>query len=755
MLPPVDNTKPYSLWESNSLQKHCEEINQNRGSRERGYYKVLQSFSSDQINSISSKSEVSLFNRNFSLIKASMPQDIKERSTIQLLLNGTRSEKGSLMLPSVDNSIPYSLWESRRLQEHCEKINQDHGSREIGYYRILQSFSSDQINSISGKNELSLFSRNFSLIKASMPQDIKERSKIQLLLNGTRSEKGSLMLPSVDNSIPYSLWESRRLQEHCEKINQDRGSREIGYYRVLQSFSANQINSISSKSELSLFSRNFSLITRIMPQDIKERSTIQPLLNRTHSEIRECLRSVNALKGIKQNLKSCWMPARLNEIKDVLLEVWQGMPYNKMQLCKNTYEKCEKIYLTKIEQAKRNFKDDISSPPEGRLNAEAEKKTIYPILSLDGGGIRGIIPITVLVEIEKITKKPIASLFKLIGGTSTGGILALGLSKPQEKDPRLPQYTAQDLLNIYTNEHSAIFQLNPAYAPPPEELKFHEKIAWAIHRSKYNDPSPFLMEKLGNTALLSSALTDVVVTANTVNAIGDKVEQLFKNCVSGVISFLTKTPSSYAFDKTVHIFTKAGLKTVSYSLKKLEDRYPSVLSPHYYYTRTPPPPLYSITTELKEDFSMGFAAQATSAAPTFFPVCPHPSINDFLIDGGALQNNPALPCVFESLDNGSIQKNLFLLSLGTGNPCADLGPSLPSLWFELTQPESETNEILKGMLSPGAYHRLQYEFEGHAPGLDDTRPETIKVLEDSGKALIEENRDVLRNICKVLDPDSI
>jgi len=49
-------------------------------------------------------------------------------------------------------------------------------------------------------------------------------------------------------------------------------------------------------------------------------------------------------------------------------------------------------------------------------------------LSIDGGGIRGIIPALVLMEIEELTKKPIAKLFDLIAGASTGGILALGLT---------------------------------------------------------------------------------------------------------------------------------------------------------------------------------------------------------------------------------------------------------------------------------------------------------------------------------------
>jgi patatin-like phospholipase/acyl hydrolase len=46
------------------------------------------------------------------------------------------------------------------------------------------------------------------------------------------------------------------------------------------------------------------------------------------------------------------------------------------------------------------------------------------VLSIDGGGIRGLIPAVVLAEIERRTGRRIADLFDLIAGTSTGGILA-------------------------------------------------------------------------------------------------------------------------------------------------------------------------------------------------------------------------------------------------------------------------------------------------------------------------------------------
>jgi patatin-like phospholipase/acyl hydrolase len=79
------------------------------------------------------------------------------------------------------------------------------------------------------------------------------------------------------------------------------------------------------------------------------------------------------------------------------------------------------------------------------------------VLAIDGGGIRGVIPSTVLAEIESRTESRIADLFDLIAGTSTGGILALGLVKPSDRDPATPHYHASDLAGLYENEGGRIF----------------------------------------------------------------------------------------------------------------------------------------------------------------------------------------------------------------------------------------------------------------------------------------------------------
>ncbi|WP_413110310.1 patatin-like phospholipase family protein [Thaumasiovibrio sp. DFM-14] len=76
------------------------------------------------------------------------------------------------------------------------------------------------------------------------------------------------------------------------------------------------------------------------------------------------------------------------------------------------------------------------------------------ILSIDGGGIRGIIPALVLAELEKLTGKASRDLFHLMCGTSTGGIIALGLSV--DKEQGLP-YSAVELSKIYRDRGTEIF----------------------------------------------------------------------------------------------------------------------------------------------------------------------------------------------------------------------------------------------------------------------------------------------------------
>lgn len=70
------------------------------------------------------------------------------------------------------------------------------------------------------------------------------------------------------------------------------------------------------------------------------------------------------------------------------------------------------------------------------------------ILSIDGGGIKGVFPASFLSTLEEDLGKPIGRFFDLIAGTSTGGILAIGLALG---------LSARDLLTLYEQRGPEIF----------------------------------------------------------------------------------------------------------------------------------------------------------------------------------------------------------------------------------------------------------------------------------------------------------
>jgi len=78
------------------------------------------------------------------------------------------------------------------------------------------------------------------------------------------------------------------------------------------------------------------------------------------------------------------------------------------------------------------------------------------VLSIDGGGIRGIIPAMVVAHIERKMGKPAHELFDLMVGTSTGGILALGLSRPGANRPA--QFSARWVVKLYEEQGANIFE---------------------------------------------------------------------------------------------------------------------------------------------------------------------------------------------------------------------------------------------------------------------------------------------------------
>lgn len=74
----------------------------------------------------------------------------------------------------------------------------------------------------------------------------------------------------------------------------------------------------------------------------------------------------------------------------------------------------------------------------------------FKLLSIDGGGILGLLPCLMLAELEKrfLDNEPIGKHFDMIAGTSTGGIIAMGLAQGK---------SAQEISKLYLERGDMIF----------------------------------------------------------------------------------------------------------------------------------------------------------------------------------------------------------------------------------------------------------------------------------------------------------
>ena len=95
----------------------------------------------------------------------------------------------------------------------------------------------------------------------------------------------------------------------------------------------------------------------------------------------------------------------------------------------------------------------------------------FKILSIDGGGIKGLYSAMILKHFEEEFGHPIADYFDMICGTSTGGLIALALSI------KVP---AKDLVDFYYNDGSKIFNYKTSKG-------FYATIRQTFFKGKYSD----------------------------------------------------------------------------------------------------------------------------------------------------------------------------------------------------------------------------------------------------------------------------
>jgi len=166
------------------------------------------------------------------------------------------------------------------------------------------------------------------------------------------------------------------------------------------------------------------------------------------------------------------------------------------------------------------------------------------ILSIDGGGIRGILPGTILVRLEKLLNdrdpngpKKIGDYFDMIAGTSTGGILSCLYLTPDENGNG--KYSAEQALDLYINNGHEIFA----------RTVIHKILtAGGVFREKYSeDAMEELLEKYFDKTTLAQCIRPSLITSyaiterravffTSVNAVQDEIYNFYLKDVARATS---------------------------------------------------------------------------------------------------------------------------------------------------------------------------------------------------------------------------
>lgn len=228
----------------------------------------------------------------------------------------------------------------------------------------------------------------------------------------------------------------------------------------------------------------------------------------------------------------------------------------------------------------------------------------YKILSIDGGGIRGVIPAVLLTEMEKRTGKAVSELFDLIAGTSTGGILAVGLVAPNRPEngsrSPAPRFKASDLLALYEKQGEDIFKRS-----------FCNKITsgWGWTNEMYpSDGIETVLENRFSDIQLKDALTEILVTSYEIE---ERRPYFFKSCKA------RENPR-----ERNHFLRDVARATSA--------------APTYF--------------EPAKVHTVGGPEARTR----------------YLVDGGVFANDPAMCAYAEAISLGESPDNVLLVSLGTG-----------------------------------------------------------------------------------------
>lgn len=366
----------------------------------------------------------------------------------------------------------------------------------------------------------------------------------------------------------------------------------------------------------------------------------------------------------------------------------------------------------------------------------------FRILSLDGGGVRGIISARILAAIEKQINQPLNKYFGLITGTSTGAILAAAIATGR---------SSEEIVQLYKQKSSVIF---------PYKSRFSLKripliLKYGLSAPKFSDDGliQVLQETFGNI-MLFDVLSPLLLILSYDTIIREPIifkswrqdkdyynVPLWKVCACSA-SAPTYFPAQ-KLDKKVN----GRVQNASASTVRLDEN------------ATPVDDVYNnirifitggtgsgqVRTIVKYEGLIRTAK--INQAWDIIPDDTSTYLINFLysaIDGGVAANNPSASAVAEALRLGYAIEDITVLSIGTGDRTQIIPYKKARGWglIEWAQPligilfegSSDVYEYITKQIVHNRLLRLQFKLDQQLTGqylsdeIDDTSEKNINNL---------------------------
>lgn len=287
------------------------------------------------------------------------------------------------------------------------------------------------------------------------------------------------------------------------------------------------------------------------------------------------------------------------------------------------------------------------------------------ILAIDGGGIRGVVPAMILYRLEQSLNKPLAEVFDLIAGTSTGGIIGLALTKPNQEGTT-QMGSPHEALEIYRERGHKIFR------QPLTNFGRFLKATWAVIRNEKYDAS----------------------------ALEHELQAYFQHAASGSIPLK---------DATTPIIVP------TYDLETRETRF--FKSRNIHTDGQVPMWMVARATSAAPTFFEPMPFDPADYYP--IPDAPHETDLEYkhgtLVDGGVMANNPAMCAYVEMLKHGGTyigddftrQRPMIVVSIGTGDTPITFNHRQVKDWGQLDW----ARKIMSDMFINSTMDTVHYQME--------------------------------------------